>query len=98
MRVTLQLDFSYATILFFGQLRNLYRETNMKYMITTKERPNNHPIYVVHTNLESFIFFNDSGMNDVDSQILEVEDVSEIFDYIRKILEKEKENFPSALE
>jgi len=31
----------------------------MKYMISSKERPNNHPINVVHTDLESFILHND---------------------------------------
>ena len=30
----------------------------MKYMRNNKEKPNNHPIHV-HTNLESFILFND---------------------------------------
>jgi len=35
-KVTLQIDFSYATILVFGQLRKLYREKKMKYMITSK--------------------------------------------------------------
>ena len=42
-------------------------------MITNKEKPNNHPINVVHTYLEYFIFFNDSGLNDVDSELVEVE-------------------------
>lgn len=38
----------------------------MKFMITSKEKPNNHPINVVHTYLESFILYNDSGLNDVE--------------------------------
>ena len=46
LKGTLQLDFSYATILVFGQLRKLYREKKMKYMITSKEKPVNHPINV----------------------------------------------------
>ena len=38
LKGTLQLDFSYATIPVFGQLRKLYREKKMKYMITRKEK------------------------------------------------------------
>lgn len=47
-------------------------------MITSKEKPLNHPINSVHTDLESFVLYSDSGLNDVDSQLVEVEDVSEI--------------------
>ena len=98
LRGTLQLDFSYATIPVFRQLRNLYWETKMKYMITNKEKPNNHPINVVHTYLESFILFNDSGLNNVDSHLVEVKDIPDISNCIKKNLEKGKENFPSASE
>ena len=52
LKGTIQLDFSYATIPVFGQLRKLYREKKMKYMITNKHKPVNHPINVVHTDLE----------------------------------------------
>ena len=52
LKGTIQLDFSYATILVFGQLRKLYREKKMKYMITSKEKPISHPINVVHTDLK----------------------------------------------
>lgn len=65
----------------------------MKYMISNKENPNNHPINVVHTDLESFILFNDSGLNDV-----EVEDIPEISNCIRTVLVKGKENLQSASE
>ena len=44
LKVTMQLDFSYATIPVFGQLRKLYREKKMKYMITSKEKLVNHPL------------------------------------------------------
>lgn len=49
LKGTLQLDFSYATILVFGRMRKLYQEQKMKYMITSKEKPINHPINYVHT-------------------------------------------------
>ena len=35
LRGTLQLDFSYATIPVFGQLRKLYQKIKMKYMISS---------------------------------------------------------------
>lgn len=51
-----QLDFFYATILVFGQMRKLCREKKMKYMIMSKEKPMNHPINYVHIDLESFVY------------------------------------------
>eukprot|EP00253_Pinus_taeda_P031171 PITA_31171 len=98
LRGTLQLYFSYATILVFGQLRKLYQETKMKFMINNKDKPNNHPINVVHTNLESFILYNDSGLNDVDSQLMEIKDVPEVFSCIGTISNHEKERLPSSSE
>ena len=74
---TMQLDFSYATIPVFGQMRKLYREQNMKYMITSKEKPINHPINYVHTDLESFVLYLDS-FNEIDSQLVGVNDIPEI--------------------
>jgi hypothetical protein len=50
---------SYATILVFGQDRRLFREVLLKYMVSNKSQPNNHPIYSVETELGSSIFFND---------------------------------------
>jgi len=88
LKGTLQLDFSYATILVFGQLRKLYRGKKMKYMITSKEKPLNHPINVVHTDLESFVLYSDSGLNDIDSQLVEVEDVPEISE--QSLIKKDK--------
>ena len=66
LKGTLQLDFSYATIPVFSQLRKLYQEKKIKYMITSKEKHVNHPINAVHTNLESFVLYSDSRLNDVD--------------------------------
>jgi len=63
---TIQLDFSYATIPVFGQMRKLYQEQKLKYMITSKEKPINHPISYVHIDLESFVLYSDS-LNDIDS-------------------------------
>ena len=60
------MDMTYATIPIFIQLRKLYWENKMKYMITSKEKPVNHPINVVHTDLDSFFLYSDSGLNDVE--------------------------------
>jgi hypothetical protein len=68
---TLQLDMSYATIPLFGQQRRLYRETLMKYMVSSQEKPHNYPLYSVHSDLDSFILYNDG---DMESQIAQLED------------------------
>jgi len=90
LKGTLQLDFSYATILVFGQMRKLYREKKMKDMITRKEKPIDHPINYVHTDLESFVLFSDS-LNDIYSQIVEADDIPEITENFRKIVKKERQ-------
>lgn len=56
---SLQLDLSYATISVFGQPKRLYRETLMKYMVSSEENPQNFPIYSIHSDMDSFILFND---------------------------------------
>jgi hypothetical protein len=71
LKGTLQLDMSYVTIHVFGQQRILYRETLMKYMVNSQEKPHNYPLYSVHSNLDSFILYNDG---DLDSQIAQLED------------------------
>ena len=90
LKGTLQLDFSYATIPVFGQMRKLYWEQKMKYMITSKEKPINHPINYVHTDLESFVLYSDS-FNDIDSQLVEADDIPEITENFRGILKKEEQ-------
>jgi len=59
MKGSLQLDLSYATISVFGQPKRLYRETLMKYVVSSEEKPQNFPIYSIHSNMDSFILFND---------------------------------------
>jgi hypothetical protein len=43
LKGTLQMDMSYAIILFFGQDRRLYREFLLKYMVSKKSQPNTIP-------------------------------------------------------
>ena len=60
---TMQMDGTYATIPVFSQLRRLYREAHMKFMVSSPEKPENSPIYFVHTDLDSFILYNDESSN-----------------------------------
>ena len=55
----LQMDMTYATILVFNQTRILYRESHMKYMVNNQDRPNNTPLYSIHSSLDSFILYNE---------------------------------------
>jgi hypothetical protein len=71
LKGTLQLDMSYATILVFGQQRRLYRETSMKYMVKNQEKPHNYPLYFAHSDLDSFILYNDDDMGDQITQLEE---------------------------
>jgi hypothetical protein len=47
LKGTLQLDMYYTTIPVFGQQRRLYKETMMKYMVNSQEKPHNYPLYFV---------------------------------------------------
>ena len=55
---SLQLDMSYATISVFGQPKRLYQETLMKYVVNSQEKPQNFPIYSMHSDMDSFILYN----------------------------------------
>jgi len=62
---------SYATISVFGQQRKLYRDTLMKYMVSSVEKPQNFPIYSMNYDMDSFILYNSEPDN---NQILAVEE------------------------
>jgi len=49
---------SYATISVFGQPKRLYKETLMKHVVSSQEKPQNFPIYSVHSDMYSFILYN----------------------------------------
>jgi len=72
---SLQLDMSYATITVFGQPKRLYRESLMKYMVSTTEKPQNFPIYAVHSDIDSYILFNDNigHTNSIETQIIQTD-------------------------
>lgn len=62
----------------------------MKYMITSKKKPINHPINFVHIDLESFVLFSDS-LNDIDSQIEEADGIPKITKNFKEIVKKERQ-------
>jgi hypothetical protein len=59
LKGNLEMDMSYATIPIFFHDRCLYRDVLLKYMVSSKTQPNNHPIYSVDTDISSSIFYND---------------------------------------
>ena len=60
----MQMDGAYATIPVFSQPRRLYREAQKKFLVISPEKPENSPLYSVHTDLDSFIFYNDESLGD----------------------------------
>ena len=61
---TMQMDGEYATIPVFSQLRRLYKEAQMKFLVSGPEKPENSPLYSVHTDLDSFIFCSDESLGE----------------------------------
>ena len=43
----------------------------MKYMVSSQERPHNYPLYSAHSDLDSFILYNDGDMEEQDTQLEE---------------------------
>ena len=60
----MQMDGSYATIPVFSQLRRLYRESQMKFLVSSPEKPENSPLYSKHVDLDSFILYKDETLKD----------------------------------
>jgi hypothetical protein len=67
LKGTLQMDMSYDTIPVFGHDRRMYREVLLKYMVSNKIQPHNHPIYVIDTEVGSSIFYNDLSFEEEES-------------------------------
>jgi ribonuclease HI len=74
LKGTLQMDMTYATIPVFGHDRRLYREVLLKYMVSSKTQPHNHPIYVVDTEVGSSIFYNDFSFGEEGSMTITTTD------------------------
>lgn len=75
---SLQLDLSYATISVFGQPKRLYRETLMKYVVSSERKPENFPIYSIHSDMDSFILFNDDTNSPIDNEPFTLEQQAHI--------------------
>jgi hypothetical protein len=43
----------------------------MKYMVSSQEKPHNYPLYSAHSDLDSFILYNDGDAEDQDTQLRE---------------------------
>ena len=67
LKGSMHMDFSYATIPVFNTQRRLWRESRLKYMISSKECPENHPIYAVDTEMGSTIFLNSTSYDEPES-------------------------------
>ena len=66
----------------------------MKYMVSIQERPDNYPLYSIHTDLDSFILYNDND-GDIDTQVKQEEnDLSEGLDTQTPIIQQEPEIKP----
>jgi hypothetical protein len=100
LKGTLQLDMFYATIPVFDQDRSLYRETLMKYMVSSQEKSHNYPLYSAHSDLDSFILYNDG---DVEEQNTQLEDDTfyskddKAIVEVRNPMIEESEEFPADL-
>ena len=60
------MDGTYASIPVFSQLKRLYREAHLKFMVSSPKNPKNSPIYSVHTDLDSFILYNNESTNKIE--------------------------------
>ena len=47
------MNMSYVTIPIFGEHKKLYREKRLSYVVSSQNKPENHPIYEVDTELGS---------------------------------------------
>ena len=63
LKGTLQMDMSYETIPLFGGHGSMYRSKRLAYVVSSQDKPDNHPIYAVDVDLRSSIFFNDSHVD-----------------------------------
>lgn len=75
---SLQLDLSYATISVFGQPKRLYREMLMKYVVSSESKPENFLIYSIHSDMDSFILFNDDTNSPIDNEPFTLEQQAHI--------------------
>ena len=64
LKGTLQMDVSYATISLLGEYGKLYRERRLSYVVSSQDKPKNHPIYALYIDLGYSIFYIDFHYED----------------------------------
>ena len=89
LKGTLQMDMSYAKIPLFGENRKLYIDKILAYVVSSQERLDNHPIYVVDTDLEYSIFYNDFHIEE-DLPIVDEKKEDKYFSKRQESLENKK--------
>jgi hypothetical protein len=82
LKGNLQMDMSYATIPVFGHDKRLYKELLLKYMVSSKTQPNNHPIYAIDTEVGSSIFCNDLSFEEEELTIIITVDEKTVWETI----------------
>ena len=66
LKGSLHMDMFYATIPVVGGNKILYSDKRSPYVVNNQEKPDNHAIYVVDTDLGSSILFNDVSPYDLE--------------------------------
>ena len=66
------MDMSYATIPVFNEQRRLYIENRLAYMISSRDNPENHPIYVVDIDLGCSILYSDLSFEETNKQEIQI--------------------------
>ena len=71
----------------------------MKYMVSSKDKPHNYPLYYVHSNLDSFILYNDGDIGkhiaNLENDVYNIEEDKTYFEEYKKIMvESDKQNEP----
>ena len=99
---TMQMDGSYATIPIFSQLRRIYREETMNFMVRSPKKPKNSPLYSIHTDLDSFILCNDKSTDEPNLEDRDANNRVEPIDFnimaTLDIEESEREIFEQCVE
>ena len=66
----------------------------MKYMVSSQDRPNNTPLYYVHSELDSFIFYNE---DDINEQVAEKEQEQDLSEQSKQTQNEEHNNQNSSI-
>ena len=57
----------------------------MKFMISSKEKPLDHPIHAIHTHLDYLILYSDMNLVDDESQLVEISEVSDVISSVQNV-------------